>query len=107
MTAAVVDITVTDGAAERKLALGTAFHSVLAANFRQKIVKWRHFEPAVILCAVRWYLRYSLSCRDVRELLVDVGAWQECSSKTRLQPPTPRTGMGTGMIGRASSALQA
>src|SRR5205823_745443 len=35
------------------------------------IFKWRHFAPEVILCAVRWYLRYSLSYRDVQELLVE------------------------------------
>lgn len=35
--------------------------------------KWRHFEPAIIVCAVRWYLRYSLSYRDVRELLAERG----------------------------------
>src|SRR5438034_11313562 len=37
------------------------------------IFKWRHFAPEVILCAVRWYLRYSLSYRDVQELLVERG----------------------------------
>ena len=31
--------------------------------------KWRQTEPGLILCAVRWYLRYSLSFRDVEELL--------------------------------------
>ena len=30
-------------------------------------------EPEVILCAVRWYLRYSLSLRDVEELLSERG----------------------------------
>jgi IS6 family transposase len=37
------------------------------------VFKWRHFAPEVILCAVRWYLRYSLSYRDVQELLVERG----------------------------------
>ena len=37
------------------------------------IFKWRHFAPEVILCAVRWYLRYSLSYREVEELLVERG----------------------------------
>jgi transposase, IS6 family len=32
------------------------------------LFKWRHFEAAMILCAVRWYLRYALSYRDVEEL---------------------------------------
>ena len=37
------------------------------------IFKWRHFAPEVILCAVRWYLRYSLSYREVQELLTERG----------------------------------
>ena len=37
------------------------------------IFKWRQTEPALILCAVRWYLRYSLSLRDVEELLQERG----------------------------------
>jgi hypothetical protein len=35
--------------------------------------KWRQTEPVLILCAVRWYLRYSLSYRDVEELLTERG----------------------------------
>ena len=35
--------------------------------------KGRQTEPVFILCAVRWYLRYSLSFRDVEELLVERG----------------------------------
>src|ERR1700686_242687 len=37
------------------------------------IFKWRQTEPALILCAVRWYLRYSLSLRYVEELLEERG----------------------------------
>ena len=33
------------------------------------LFKWRQFEPEVILLAVGWYLRFSLSYRDVEELL--------------------------------------
>ena len=40
---------------------------------RPTIFKWRQSEPALILCAVRWYLRYSLSLRNVEELLVEGG----------------------------------
>ena len=40
---------------------------------RPTIFKWRQTEPALILCAVRWYLRYSLSFRDVEELLSERG----------------------------------
>ena len=34
---------------------------------------WRQFEPEVILLAVGWYLRFSLSYRDVEELLAERG----------------------------------
>ena len=40
---------------------------------RPLVFKWRHFEPQIILCAVRWYLRFSLSYRDVEELLAERG----------------------------------
>ena len=40
---------------------------------RPTIFKWRQTEPALILCAVRWYLRYSLSLRDIEELLEERG----------------------------------
>ena len=40
---------------------------------RPAIFKWRQTEPTLILCAVRWYLRYSLSLRDVEELLEERG----------------------------------
>src|SRR6202166_1037747 len=40
---------------------------------RPAIFKWRQTDPALILCAVRWYLRYSLSLRDVEELLEERG----------------------------------
>ena len=33
----------------------------------------RHFPKDVILTAVRWYLRYNLSCRDVEELIAERG----------------------------------
>ena len=40
---------------------------------RPAIFKWRQTEPGIILCAVRWYLRYCLSLRDVEELLEERG----------------------------------
>jgi IS6 family transposase len=36
-------------------------------------VKWRHFEPAIILLCVRWYCRYQLSYRDVEEMMRERG----------------------------------
>jgi len=40
---------------------------------RPSLFKWRHSEPAIITCAVGWYLRFSLSYRDVEELLTERG----------------------------------
>src|SRR5580693_8266516 len=41
------------------------------------LFKWRQFEPEVILLAVGWYLRFSLSYRDVEELLAEhVTVWR-------------------------------
>jgi hypothetical protein len=37
------------------------------------LFKWRQFEPEVILLAVGWYLRFSLSYRDVEESLAELG----------------------------------
>jgi transposase-like protein len=33
------------------------------------LFKWRHFTGEIIICGVRWYLRYALSYRDVEELM--------------------------------------
>ena len=35
--------------------------------------KWRHFEPEIILLCVRWYCRYSLSYRDLAEMMHERG----------------------------------
>ena len=40
---------------------------------RPAIFKWRQTEPELILCAVRWNLRHSLSLRDAEELLSERG----------------------------------
>ena len=40
---------------------------------RPAIFKWRQTAPELILCAVRWYLRYSLALRDLEELLAERG----------------------------------
>ena len=42
-------------------------------KLRPALFKWQHFEPEIIVCAVRWYLRFSLSYRDVEELLLERG----------------------------------
>ena len=35
--------------------------------------KWRHFQSAIILLTVRWYLRYGLSYRDLEEMMQERG----------------------------------
>jgi IS6 family transposase len=35
--------------------------------------KWRHYQSEVILLAVRWYLRYPLSYRDLEEMMTERG----------------------------------
>ncbi len=42
-------------------------------NGRPWLFKWRQFEAEIIVCTVRWYLRYSLSYREVQELLAERG----------------------------------
>ena len=46
---------------------------MLLASSVSCLFKWRQFEPEVILLAVGWYLRFSLSYRDVEELLAERG----------------------------------
>ncbi len=40
---------------------------------QQHPFKWRHFEAEIILLCVRWYLRYSLSYRDLEEMMLERG----------------------------------
>jgi hypothetical protein len=57
--------------------------------------KWRQFEPQLILMAVGWYLRFSLSYRDVEELLQGRGT---CGPRHHLAMGSalcPRTGPAT------------
>jgi IS6 family transposase len=35
--------------------------------------KWRHYQGAIILLCVRWYLRYALSYRDLEEMMAERG----------------------------------
>src|SRR5213082_129636 len=38
-----------------------------------KLFKYRHFQAEIILLCLRWYLRYSLSYRDLEEMMVERG----------------------------------
>ena len=40
-------------------------------NNRPILFRGRHFEDQIIILCVRWYLRYSLSYRDLEELMVE------------------------------------
>jgi transposase, IS6 family len=40
---------------------------------QQHPFKWRHFEAEIILLCVRWYMRYSLSYRDLAEMMLERG----------------------------------
>lgn len=40
---------------------------------RPPLFRKRHFEPAIIVTCVRWYLRFCLSLRDVEELILERG----------------------------------
>lgn len=35
--------------------------------------KWRHFQADILLLCVRWYLRYTLSSRDLEEMMLERG----------------------------------
>jgi len=43
------------------------------SNQSKKPFKWRHFQSDIILLCVRWYLRYSLSYRDLEEIRLERG----------------------------------
>jgi transposase, IS6 family len=40
---------------------------------QQNPFKWRHFEADIIVLCVRWYVRYSLSYRDLEEMMRERG----------------------------------
>jgi len=47
---------------------------------RKRPFKHHRFPPEIILMAVRWYCRYPLSNRDVRDMLEERGVSVDCSS---------------------------
>ena len=38
---------------------------------RPALFKGRHFEAEIIILCVRWYLRFSLSYRDLKEIMAE------------------------------------
>jgi len=45
--------------------------------------KWRHFEKEMILMAVRWYVAYALSYRNIEELMLERGLHVDHSTINR------------------------
>jgi len=45
--------------------------------------KWRHFQQDLILMSVRWYVSYSLSYRDIEELMLERGLQVDHSTINR------------------------
>ena len=45
--------------------------------------KWRHFQKDIILLVVRWYLSYSLSYRDIEEMMLERGIYVDHSTVNR------------------------
>jgi IS6 family transposase len=43
------------------------------SNHSQNPFKWRHFQADIILLCIRWYLRYTLSYRDLEEMMLERG----------------------------------
>src|ERR1700687_3627197 len=53
---------------------------------RPKLFRGRHFRDEIILLCVRWYLRYSLSYRDLEELMAERGLSVDHSTVARWVP---------------------
>jgi len=45
--------------------------------------KWRHFHQEIIMLVVRWYLSYSLSYRDIEEIMLERGITVDHSTINR------------------------
>jgi transposase-like protein len=60
------------------------------------LFKGRHFEADIILCVVRWYLRYALSYRDVEELSANEASpaiIRLCFAGSSVMPPSSINGV--------------
>jgi len=43
-------------------------------NKRPALFRGRHFQDEIIALCLRWYLRYSLSYRDLEEMMAERGS---------------------------------
>ena len=46
--------------------------------------KWKHYEGEIILLNVRWYLKYPLSYRNLKEMMIEIGIQIDNSTIMRL-----------------------
>ena len=45
--------------------------------------KWKHYEGEIILLNVRWYLKYALSYRNLKEMMIEKGIQFDHSAMVR------------------------
>ena len=81
---------------------------------RPAIFKWGQTDPELICCVVRWHLRYSLSFRDVEDLLrervLEVARWRRRSIERLPRTVSPSRGRQPGSTGccpRRSPSMRA
>jgi len=72
----------------------------MAKPQRPAIFKWRHFAPKVILCAVRWYLRHSLS------IVMSRICWSNEAWRSTIRRPGDGSTLCTGTQGANSTASE-
>jgi hypothetical protein len=64
------------------------------------LFQWRQFEPEVILLAVGWYLRFSLSYRDVEELLgISIMFWNRITGQSNVGCAQANIFVHSGLLG--------
>lgn len=60
---------------DTRLCRGKILILIEFANFSGTLImirfKWKHFKPDIILMLVWWYIAYSLSYRDIDELILE------------------------------------
>lgn len=52
---------------------GSANMSVKKFKEKSNPFKWKHFQGDIILWLVRWYCRYALTYRDLKEMATERG----------------------------------
>ncbi len=74
--------------------------------------KWRHFEGEIILWAVRWYCRYSVSNRDPEQMMGERGVPVDHSTiiagsrSMRRRSKNGCAGTGVGHNQRAGASMK-